>query len=54
MSCHDCKYYSPWVTTSRGEIRDACVDDERRRIKQCDHLNHPEECPDYKEREGVK
>ena len=44
-----CKYFLPWVETSKGEINDACVDNEKRTIKQCNHCNHPEECPEFKE-----
>ena len=48
MSCINCKYYLPWVVTSIGEIDDACVNNEKRTIKQCDHWRKPEACPDFK------
>ena len=31
-----CKYYRPWQGTSRGEINDVCVDDEKRTMQKCD------------------
>lgn len=31
-----CKYYRPWQDTSRGEINDVCVDDEKRTMQKCD------------------
>jgi len=46
-----CKYYLPWVETSRGEIDDACVNNERRTIKQCCYCKDPEKCPEFKEKE---
>lgn len=37
----NCKYYRPWVGTSKGEVTDACVDDEERTIRKCDYtLRH--------------
>ena len=46
-----CKYYLPWVETSRGEIDDACVNEEARTIKQCSYCTHPLDCPEFKEKE---
>ena len=31
-----CPKYQPWTSTSKGEINDACIDREKRIIKQCD------------------
>jgi hypothetical protein len=31
-----CKYYRPWQDTSRGEINDVCVDEEKRTMQKCD------------------
>jgi len=42
-----CKFFLPWVETSRGEICDACVNNEKRTIRQCEHTHRPEDCPDY-------
>lgn len=49
-----CKYYLPWVETSRGEIDDACVNSEKRTIKQCCYWNAPEFCPEFKEKEDAE
>ena len=49
-----CKYYLPWVETSRGEIDDACVNNEARTIKQCHYWHDPEHCPEFKEKEEKK
>lgn len=46
-----CKYYLPWTTTSQGEIDDACVNNEKRTIKQCPYWRCPENCPEFKEEE---
>lgn len=54
MNYNSCKYYLPWVNTSREEINDACVNNEKRTIKRCDHWNKPEACPDYKTKEDKK
>lgn len=43
----NCKHYLPWTTTSRGEIIDACVNNEKRTICQCSHTRCPESCPNY-------
>lgn len=32
-----CKYYRPWVGTSKGEINCACVDYIKRIIRKCDY-----------------
>ena len=45
-----CKYFLPWVVTSRGETNDACVNDEKRTIKQCQFWNRPVDCPEFKEK----
>lgn len=42
-----CKYYLPWTTTSTGEINDACVDNEKRTIRQCEFTRCPEGCPKF-------
>jgi hypothetical protein len=48
-----CRYYLPWVETSRGEIDDACVNNEKRTIKQCPFFNRPEECPEFEQTGGA-
>lgn len=35
-----CKYYRPWVGTSKGEINCACVDYERKIITKCDFIQN--------------
>ena len=47
-----CKHFLPWcVTCSMGagqhEINDACVNNDKRTIKHCDHTRKPEDCPEY-------
>ena len=31
-----CKHFRPWLGTSKGEINNACVDDDARTSTQCD------------------
>lgn len=31
-----CPKFQPWCGTSKGEIDEACVDNEKRTIKRCD------------------
>ena len=45
-----CKQYRPWAVTSRGEICNACVDNERRTIKKCYYVMNAEDCPQYEPR----
>ena len=48
----NCKYYRPWLGTSRGEINDACVDDEKRVSARCDYNPKTGEC--WKTEKGGK
>ena len=48
-----CKYYLPLVETSRGEINDACVNEEARTIKHCCYSQDPEHCPEFSENEPI-
>ena len=52
----NCKHYLPWtVVCSLGcgqqEIDDACVNNEKRTIKQCEHTRNPEACPEFQKDE---
>ncbi len=46
--CFRCKFFLPWVETSKGEVNHACVNNEKRTIKVCDQFNHPERCAEFK------
>ena len=51
-----CKYYIDYMDIYQGlyfqrEIIDACVNTDTHKVKHCYHCEHPERCPDFKEKE---
>lgn len=49
-----CKHYQPYCVTYRAgygqhEINDACVNEDKRTIRQCDHTRCQESCPEFED-----
>ena len=44
-----CEHYQPWVTTSQGELCNACVMKEKRIIKRCYYYANPQDCEQFEE-----
>lgn len=44
-----CKHYLPWTNTSKEEINDACVINERRLIRRCSFRENKHKCIDFEE-----